>query len=120
MLYRSPSSTALIRLQAPLLTEEEIESVVQETGRFGEPVYVDLEAYADEEDGEAGEGDVDAELLAQAWKIVLESGKTSTSYIQRRLRIGYNRAASLIEMLEHKGYLSPAIGNKPREILKRS
>ncbi|MEQ9364710.1 MAG: DNA translocase FtsK [Leptospirales bacterium] len=120
MLYRSPSSTALVRLQAPLLTEAEIESVVQETARYGQPAYVDLEAYIDEENTEAAENDVDSELLQQAWKIVLESGKTSTSYIQRRLRIGYNRAASLIEMLEQKGYLSPAIGNKPREILKRS
>ncbi len=120
MLYRSPSSTALVRLQAPLLTEAEIENVVQETARYGEPAYVDLEAYIEEESTEAAENDVDSELLQQAWKIVLESGKTSTSYIQRRLRIGYNRAASLIEMLEQKGYLSPAIGNKPREILKRS
>ena len=120
MLYRSPSSTALVRLQAPLLTEAEIENVVQETARYGEPAYVDLEAYIEEENTEAAENDVDSELLQQAWKIVLESGKTSTSYIQRRLRIGYNRAASLIEMLEQKGYLSPAIGNKPREILKRS
>ncbi|MCR9143329.1 MAG: DNA translocase FtsK 4TM domain-containing protein [bacterium] len=120
MLYRSPSSTGLVRMQAPLLTEEEIENVVQETARYGEPSYVDLEAYIEEESTEAAENDVDSELLQQAWKIVLESGKTSTSYIQRRLRIGYNRAASLIEMLEQKGYLSPAIGNKPREILKRS
>ena len=120
MLYRSPSSTALVRLQAPLLTEEEIESVVQEAARYGQPAYVDLEAYIEEESTEAAENDVDAELLQQAWKIVQESGKTSTSYIQRRLRIGYNRAASLIEQLEHKGYLSPAVGNKPREILKRS
>lgn len=90
-----------------------------ESARFGEPVYVDLEDFDDlDEDGT--EESVDAELFQQAWKIVLESGKTSTSYIQRRLRIGYNRAASIIEEMERKGLLGPAIGNKPREILKRS
>jgi DNA segregation ATPase FtsK/SpoIIIE and related proteins len=58
-------------------------------------------------------------LIKKAWKIILETGKTSTSYIQRRLRIGYNRAANIMEKLEEMGYLSPAIGNKPREILRR-
>ncbi len=58
-------------------------------------------------------------MIKKAWKIILETGKTSTSYIQRRLRIGYNRAANIMEKLEEMGYLSPAIGNKPREILRR-
>ena len=50
----------------------------------------------------------------------MDSEKTSTSYLQRRMRIGYNRAANLIEMMEERGYLSPPIGNKPRKILKRA
>ena len=119
MLYRSPTSTGLVRLQAPLLTESEIESVVKESERYGAPVYVEFED-AEDEAGEEGEDDADQELFRQAWRIVLESGKTSTSYQQRRLRIGYNRAASLIELMEQKGLLGPAIGNKPRDILKRS
>lgn len=119
MLYKSPASTSLVRLQAPLITEDEIEKIVRETRRFGEPAYVDLD---DALEGEAGDDDseIDEELFQQAWRVVEESGKTSTSYVQRRLRIGYNRAANLIEIMEQRGYLSPALGNKPREILRRS
>ncbi|MCB1309821.1 MAG: DNA translocase FtsK, partial [Leptospiraceae bacterium] len=119
MLYKSPVSTGLIRIQAPLITEEEIERIVAETRRYGRPAYIDLDA--SDAGGSGGESeDVDPALFEEAWKIVLESGKTSTSYIQRRLRIGYNRAANIIEEMERRGYLGPAIGNKPREILKRS
>ena len=118
LLYKSPTATGLSRIQAPLITEEEIESIVQRSRRFGEPAYVDLEE--DSNDSLDDQGEVDPELFEQAWQVILESGKTSTSYLQRRLRIGYNRAANIIELLEQKGYLGPAIGNKPREIVKRS
>lgn len=119
MLYKSPTATNLVRIQAPLITEEEIEAIVRDARRFGEPVYVEIEDF-DEAGGGEDDGEVDPELFAQAWKVIQESGKTSTSYVQRRLRIGYNRAANIIEQLEERGYLSPALGNKPREILKRS
>ncbi len=119
MLYKSPASTTLVRLQAPLITEDEIEKIVRETRRFGEPSYVDLDDI-DDNDGGDDDGEIDEELFEQAWKVVQESGKTSTSYVQRRLRIGYNRAANLIETMEQRGLLGPAIGNKPREILRRS
>ncbi|MBL8021163.1 MAG: DNA translocase FtsK 4TM domain-containing protein [Leptospirales bacterium] len=119
MLYKSPNSTGLTRVQAPLITEEEIAKIVEETRRYGEPVYVDV-SIPDEDEEEATDEPIDAELLQQAWQIIQESGKTSTSYVQRRLRIGYNRAANIIEALEQKGYLGPAIGTRPREILKRS
>lgn len=119
MLYKSPNSTGLTRVQAPLITEEEIAKIVEETRRYGEPVYVDV-SIPDEDEEDATDEPIDAELLQQAWQIIQESGKTSTSYVQRRLRIGYNRAANIIEALEQKGYLGPAIGTRPREILKRS
>lgn len=119
MLYKSPSGTQLIRYQAPLITEQEIEKIVRETRRFGEPIYIDLPDDAFDGDGGDDSNDND-ELFDAAWDIVQESGKTSTSYVQRRLRIGYNRAANLIEMMEQRGYLGPQMGNKPREILKRS
>ena len=91
--------------------------VEKEARKHGSPNFVELPGEDMESEGAAE--DVDSELLSEAWKIILESGKTSTSYVQRRLRIGYNRAANLIENLEHMGYLGPAIGNRPREILKR-
>lgn len=117
MLYKSPSATGLLRIQAPLISEAEIEKVVREARKFGSPQYVVLEeekSNASEEDYDGDEGDLDT-----AWQIIQESGKTSISYLQRRMSIGYNRAARLIEALEEKGYLSPALGSKPREILKR-
>jgi S-DNA-T family DNA segregation ATPase FtsK/SpoIIIE len=107
-------------MQAPLITEAEIEKIVGETARYGEPAYVELPE-EDSENDDGGSGDeIDSGLIQEAWRIIQESGKTSTSYIQRRLKIGYNRAANIVEILEDRGNLSPPIGNKPREILKRS
>ncbi|MBR30444.1 MAG: hypothetical protein CMN77_03970 [Spirochaetaceae bacterium] len=117
MLYKSPTAAAPVRIQSPMVSEEEIEDIVREARKHGSPNFVELPGEDMEAEGAAE--DVDSELLSEAWKIILESGKTSTSYVQRRLRIGYNRAANLIENLEQMGYLGPAIGNRPREILKR-
>jgi S-DNA-T family DNA segregation ATPase FtsK/SpoIIIE len=120
MLYRSPQST-VDRIQSPLITEQEMTAIVAETRRYGEPVFIDI-SVPDEDDDSIEEEDeaIDAELLAEAWKIIQETGKTSGSFLQRRLRIGYNRAANVVEALEQKGYLGPALGSRPREILKRS
>lgn len=119
MLYRSPQST-IDRIQSPLITEQEMAAIVTETRRYGEPVFIDLAVSEAEASSLDEEEPIDAELLAEAWKIIQETGKTSGSYLQRRLRIGYNRAANVVEALEEKGYLGPAIGNRPREILKRT
>lgn len=118
MLYRSPATTLPIRIQAPNITEEEIEIIVQETQHYDFVGYIELPE-EQEIDADFGFNQIDEDLIKKAWKIILETGKTSTSYIQRRLRIGYNRAANIMEKLEEMGYLSPAIGNKPREILRR-
>ncbi|MCB1167949.1 MAG: DNA translocase FtsK, partial [Leptospiraceae bacterium] len=117
MLYKSPSAAGPVRIQSPMVSEEEIEDIVREARKFGSPQFVELPG--EDMESEGSMEDVDSELLSEAWKVILESGKTSTSYVQRRLRIGYNRAANLIENLEQMGYLGPAIGNRPREILKR-
>ena len=120
MLYRTPTATGLGRIQTPLIEESEIENIVKETRRYGRPSYVELPGAGEgDEEFSTAEDDVDRELFDEAWRIVQETGKTSTSYVQRRLRIGYNRAARIIEMMEEKGYLGPQIGNRPREILKK-
>ena len=116
LLYKSPQSTSLSRIQAPFLSEKEVEGIVEQTKQFGQTSYVDLEKANNSVDDDS-DNNIDEELFKQALDIVLESGKTSTSYIQRRMRIGYNRAANLIEAMEQRGYLSPPLGNKPREIL---
>lgn len=120
MLYKTPAATGLGRIQTPLIEETEIERIVEETRRFGRPSYIEMPGAGEADDEfSSGDDDVDRGLFEEAWKIVQETGKTSTSYIQRRLRIGYNRAARIIEMMEEKGYLGPQIGNRPREILKK-
>ena len=69
-------------------------------------------------DAERQNGDGNDELFEDAVRLVLEFGKASTSLLQRRLRIGYGRAAHLIDMMERDGIVGPADGSKPREILK--
>ena len=119
LLYKSPHSTILTRIQAPLLSVEEVEAIVKQARTFAKTAYVDLGLAQNKNAAAQNEEEVDEEVFAQALEIVLESGKTSTSHLQRRMRIGYNKAANLIEMMEERGYLSPIFGNKPREILKR-
>ena len=90
----------------------------------GEAQYVQgfLESPRDEKgrdlDAEPEDGDTNDELFEDAVRLVLEFGKASTSLLQRRLRIGYGRAAHLIDMMERDGIVGPADGSKPREILK--
>ena len=81
-----------------------------------------LEGPKDEKSGDGGDGASDGEeddaLFDDAVRLVFEFGKASTSLLQRRLRIGYGRAAHLIDMMERDGLVGPADGSKPREILK--
>ena len=118
LLYKSPHNTALTRIQAPLLSVEEVEAIVRQARSFPKSSYINLGERQVRDSMGKGEEEVDEEMFRQALSIVLEAEKTSTSYLQRRMRIGYNKAANLIEMMEERGYLSPPLGNKPREILK--
>ena len=119
MLYRSPEMTSLKRLQAPLITEKEIAGIVRETRRHSRAKHVDLDLWEQSQQKYQNSAEeVDQELFNEAWEIIQETGKTSSSYLQRRLRIGYNRAANIIEELERRGYLSKLLGSKGREILK--
>lgn len=115
-LYRSPTSADLARIQAPYVEEKEIEAIVEEAKRLGNPSYVEMTWETETETEEDSE--VDEELFAKAWNVVLTDKKASGSYLQRRLRIGYNKAALLMELMEARGYVSPQIGTKPREILR--
>ena len=97
--------------------------VVEAVKEWGEPEYIDDEIFVDDEDDENadqlslfGEGAEDP-LYEKALDIVIQAGKASASYIQRRLSIGYNRAARLVEEMEERGIVGPANGSKPREII---
>ncbi|MDH5719412.1 MAG: DNA translocase FtsK [Spirochaetia bacterium] len=114
MLFKHPSHTALLRVQAPLVYDEEVDDIVQYVKDLGRPSYITLE------DPKSNNGSLDIgeeDLFEEAWQIIIESQKASASYLQRRLRIGYNRAARIIEAMEARGYIGPQIGSKPREIL---
>jgi S-DNA-T family DNA segregation ATPase FtsK/SpoIIIE len=124
MLFLPPGTSRLQRLHAPFVTEKEIAAVVGFWKDQGEAEYVQgfLESPRDEKgrdlDAEPDDGDGNDELFEDAVRLVLEFGKASTSLLQRRLRIGYGRAAHLIDMMERDGIVGPADGSKPREILK--
>jgi S-DNA-T family DNA segregation ATPase FtsK/SpoIIIE len=124
MLFLAPGSARVQRLHAPFVTEQEIAQVVEFWRSQGEAEYEKkfLEAPKEESDGE-GPGEVGDdehdELFEDAVRLVLEFGKASTSLLQRRLRIGYGRAAHLIDLMERDGIVGAADGPKPREVLKR-
>jgi DNA segregation ATPase FtsK/SpoIIIE, S-DNA-T family len=128
MLYLPAGSARLHRIHGPLVTEEEITAVCdfwreQALAKYNEEL---LAAPKDEnggvEEGDAGEGegveDVDDDLYQDAVRVVCEMGRASTSTLQRRLRIGYGRAARLIDLMEKDGIVGPPDGTKPREVLK--
>jgi len=126
MLYLPSGSSRVLRLHAPFVTEKEIHSVVEFWKAQGTAQYQQafLEAPKDEngrpEAGSSEESEAEHdELFEDAVRLVLEFGKASTSLLQRRLRIGYGRAAHLIDLMERDGIVGPADGPKPREILKR-
>jgi DNA segregation ATPase FtsK/SpoIIIE, S-DNA-T family len=126
MLYLPSGSARVHRLHAPFVTEKEIAAVVEFWRAQGTAEYKEefLQAPRDErEPGEAGDdGDDEAAndpLYNDAVRLVVEFGKASTSLLQRRLRIGYGRAAHLIDLMERDGIVGAADGPKPREVLKR-
>ncbi len=127
MLYLPSGSARVHRLHAPFVTEKEIEAVVEFWKAQGAAEYEQkfLEAPQEEREGAAaGEGggvgeDDNDPLFNDAVRLVIEFGKASTSLLQRRLRIGYGRAAHLIDLMERDGIVGAADGPKPREVLKR-
>jgi DNA segregation ATPase FtsK/SpoIIIE, S-DNA-T family len=119
MLYLPPGSSKLVRAQGALTTDEEIHAVTEFIKRQGEPDY-ELEIKDKiEKDGGAPslEDSADDDLLDQAVAIIRETRRASTSSLQRRLRIGYTRAARIMDILEERGLVGPPRGSDPREIL---
>jgi S-DNA-T family DNA segregation ATPase FtsK/SpoIIIE len=124
MLYLPNGSARVHRVHAPLVTEKEIAAVVEFWRAQGLAQYEEAFLEAPREEGEGANGggpgsDDNDELFQDAVRIVLEYGKASTSLLQRRLRVGYGRAAHLIDLMERDGIVGAADGPKPREVLKR-
>jgi S-DNA-T family DNA segregation ATPase FtsK/SpoIIIE len=123
MLFRPPGTSRLMRLHAPYVSENETAAVVDFWKAQGEAEYVEgfLEAPRDEHAKPEGADDSEEDndpLFDDAVRLVFEFGKASTSLLQRRLRIGYGRAAHLIDLMERDGLVGPADGSRPRELLK--
>ncbi len=119
MLFTSSWDPFPTRVQGAFLSEEEVERVVSYVKTLGEPEYIDDEIFVDEpdDDFELRGDDGSDNLFDEALEIVVQTGKASASYLQRRLKIGYNRAARLVEEMEMRGIVGPANGSKPRDIL---
>jgi S-DNA-T family DNA segregation ATPase FtsK/SpoIIIE len=127
MLYASGEMSQPERLQSAFISEEEVKRVVE----YLRKAYIDelpdtIELSGSIEKGggnlfsESLEGSEDDDLYEDARVTVMEAGKASTSYLQRKLGVGYARAAKLIDMLEERGVVGPGNGAKPRDVLETS
>jgi S-DNA-T family DNA segregation ATPase FtsK/SpoIIIE len=120
MLYASAVDPFPVRIQGTFVSDNEVENVVEYVKKYGPPEYIDEEIFFDEEEEETDPSlfsDGEDPLYEKALEIVLQAGKASASYIQRRLKIGYNRAARLVEEMEARGIVGPANGSKPRDVI---
>ena len=122
MLFMPPGSAKLRRLHGPFVSETEIRRVVDFLRAQGAPDYQMeiLETKVASEDGLEGGGFEADDLYDEAVRIVLETNQASVSMIQRRLRIGYNRAARMVEQMEREGLVTPGDGMRPREVRSRN
>ena len=118
MLFLSPGYGRLQRLHGPFVSEGEIKRIVEFLKQQGAPVYHQEILEEKDEEG-AGEDNLDDEKYQEAVEFVMERGEASISMVQRRFRIGYNRAARIVERMESEGVVGPSDGVKPREVLKR-
>jgi len=119
MLYLPPSASRLIRAQGVLVTDDEIHRLVEFVSKQSPPAFdtamhEKLQSAATTEEGVTDE---DEELVEKCLEIIRQEKRASTSLLQRRLRLGYTRAARIVDILEQRGILGPGEGAKPREIL---
>jgi S-DNA-T family DNA segregation ATPase FtsK/SpoIIIE len=118
MLFSAAWNPFPTRIQGAYIDDEETDAVTEYVKKLGPPQYIEDEVFFDEEDSNDFEGEPGNDpLYERAMEIVMGQGKASASYLQRRLKVGYNRAARLVEEMEMRGIVGPAQGSKPREIL---
>lgn len=124
MLFMPPGESALVRMHGAYISVEEVDQITSFWRAQDKPTYREDILVDPEEDGD-GEGafsseDANDPLYKQALEIAYSSGAISASYLQRRLRVGYNKAARFVEMMEAQGVVGPADGSKPRPVLGHS
>jgi S-DNA-T family DNA segregation ATPase FtsK/SpoIIIE len=119
MLFIPPGNSQLLRLHGAYLDDDEIGKITAFLKDQGKPIYRD-EILVDDEEEASENGDEDQDdLFDEAIQLVKHSGHASASYLQRHLKVGYNRAARMIETMEARGIVGPAEGARPREVLIR-
>ncbi len=126
MLFSPPGSSRLVRAQGAFVSDDEIQSIIEALKKNGPPQYaqeVQAQIDRDPESDDDDEGDdedlgADDDMLQEAIGVLKATRRASTSMLQRRLRIGYNRAARIMEIMEDRGIVGPENGAQPREILK--
>jgi DNA segregation ATPase FtsK/SpoIIIE, S-DNA-T family len=116
MLLLPPASSRFIRLHGPYISEQESARLASFLRKQGKPTYDETITQEEKTAADAIEMDKD-DLYDEAARIIVSSGQASISYLQRRLRIGFSRAARLVDMMEMEGLVSPATGGKTREVL---
>jgi S-DNA-T family DNA segregation ATPase FtsK/SpoIIIE len=119
MLYLPPGSAKLERSQGAFVTDAEIERIIDHCAAQGAPRFeTDIHASLSNDDEDDGEdvSDADEELIVKCIEVVRQERKASTSLLQRRLRLGYTRAARMVDILEQRGIIGPGDGAKPREV----
>ena len=117
MLYHPIGLSSPVRVQGAFLSEDEIERLVEFCSKQAAQEFIELPEESDPEEAEEEQqGMFEDDLFADACKVIFESGQASASYLQRRFRIGYNRAARLMEDMEAMGIVSPPDG-KRRKVL---
>ncbi|HYU32979.1 MAG TPA: DNA translocase FtsK, partial [Thermoanaerobaculia bacterium] len=119
MLMMPPGSSRIMRLHGAYISEQETAALIRWLKKLGKPDLDPDVLKASDEGGPSGggDGDNDDELYDEASKLVVQERQASASFLQRRMRVGFSRAARLIDMMERDGLLGPAQGSKPREVL---
>ncbi|MDD3928135.1 MAG: DNA translocase FtsK, partial [bacterium] len=117
MLYQPVDLPKPIRMQGAFVTEEEIERVTEFIKGQGRASYMDVLPAVEEDEGPTDYNDADDELFMEAVRQVVNSGQASISMLQRRLKVGYARAARLVDMMEERGIVGPFEGSRAREVL---
>jgi S-DNA-T family DNA segregation ATPase FtsK/SpoIIIE len=121
MLYVSSDMSMPKRAQSVFVTDQEIKAVTDFLKREGDVEYdesiTNFKASSSRGASQSGDGEVDDALFEEAKELVIQAGKASASLLQRRLRVGYARAARLLDLLEQEGVIGPADGAKPRDVL---
>jgi S-DNA-T family DNA segregation ATPase FtsK/SpoIIIE len=122
MLFLPPGSSRLTRVHGALVTEAEINRVVDFWKEQAQPDYDETFLISPDPAEDDGEGEFEGQtdpLYEEAVRVVCEMGKASTSTLQRRLRLGYGRAARILDIMQREGIIGPPDGARPRDVLRR-